>query len=86
MLKHIWLRLSLAKQSGLVGAGVALLMAPVAVGILDAPSVGAQDQADWQSKAGGKMTFEVASVKLSTEKQFVPPSVPLDAGDRYHPT
>jgi uncharacterized protein (TIGR03435 family) len=32
------------------------------------------------------MTFEVASIKLSTEKQPGPLSVPLDAGDRYHPT
>jgi uncharacterized protein (TIGR03435 family) len=86
MLKHIGLRLSFAKQIGLAAAGVAVLMAQIAVGILDAPSVRAQDQADWQSKAGAKMTFEVASVKLSTEKQFVPPSMPLDAGDRYHPT
>ncbi len=41
---------------------------------------------DWQTKAGGKLTFEVASVKPSTEKQPGPLSVPLDAGDRYHPT
>jgi uncharacterized protein (TIGR03435 family) len=32
------------------------------------------------------MAFDVASVKLSTEKPLGPLSVPLDAGDRYHPT
>jgi uncharacterized protein (TIGR03435 family) len=32
------------------------------------------------------MAFEVASVKLNTEKQLGPQSMPLDAGDRYYPT
>ena len=49
------------------------------------PAIRAQEAADWQAKAGGKMAFDVASVKLSTEKQVVPLSVPLDAGDRYRP-
>lgn len=78
--------LSLGKRLILTGAGLAALVVPMIVGALSAPAFQAQDTPDWQMKAGGKMTFEVASVKLSTEKQLVPPSVPLDAGDRYHPT
>jgi bla regulator protein BlaR1 len=35
---------------------------------------------DWQAAAGGKMAFEVASIKLGT---FVPPSFPLDGGDAF---
>jgi uncharacterized protein (TIGR03435 family) len=40
---------------------------------------------DWQIKAGGKMAFDVASVKLSTGP-FVNPNVPLNAGDGFRPT
>ena len=36
---------------------------------------------EWQSAAGGKMAFEVASIKPS--KTFRPPNFPLDAGDAY---
>ncbi len=56
------------------------------VGVLTALALAAQDAPDWQAKAGGKLAFEVASVKRSTETQFVPPSMPFDAGDRYNPT
>jgi uncharacterized protein (TIGR03435 family) len=78
--------LTLGKKLILTGAGAAALALPVMIGALSAPAFQAQDTPDWQTKAGGKMTFEVASVKRSTEKQLGPLSVPLDAGDRYHPT
>jgi len=38
---------------------------------------------DWQTAAGGKMEFEVATVKRG---DFVPPSFPLDVGDSFTPT
>ena len=38
---------------------------------------------DWQTAAGGKMSFEVASVKRGA---FVPPTFPLDVGDAFTPT
>jgi len=38
---------------------------------------------DWQAAAGGKMAFEVASVKRGA---LVPPSFPLDVGDAFTPT
>jgi beta-lactamase regulating signal transducer with metallopeptidase domain len=79
------LGLSPGKKIILTAAGMAALVLPVTIGALGAPPFQAQDTADWQTKAGDKMTFEVASVKLSKEEQLVPPSMPLDAGDRYHP-
>jgi bla regulator protein blaR1 len=78
--------LNRAKKMVLAGAGVAALVVPIVVGALDAPAIRAQDSLDWQAKAGGKLTFEVASVKPSTEKQLGAFPVPLDAGDRYYPT
>jgi len=41
-------------------------------------------EVDWQTAAGGKRTFEVASVKLDTGP-FRPPSFPLDSGDAFRP-
>ena len=41
---------------------------------------------DWQAVAGGKTTFDVASVKLS-KGEFVPPNIgPLNFGDAYSAT
>jgi bla regulator protein blaR1 len=65
---------------------MAALVLPAILGALSASGFQAQDTPDWQTRAGGKMTFEVVSVKPSAEKQFTPPSVPLDPGERYHPT
>src|SRR5579871_6851170 len=39
---------------------------------------------DWEKAAGGKLAFEVASVKLASA--FAPPSFPLDPGDAYADT
>jgi uncharacterized protein (TIGR03435 family) len=39
---------------------------------------------NWQTAAGGKRAFEVASVKLDTGP-FRPPNFPLDPGDAYRP-
>ena len=68
-------RLTLARQLLLATAGMAAVAGPVLVGILDAPRSRAQ------SKPEG-LTFEVASVKLSSEQQSqrgstgLPPPVP----------
>ena len=80
-------RLSAGKKLALAAAAFAAIAVPVAMGILTAPASLAQDVTDWQAKAGGKMSFEVASVKLSQASG--PPSAPtvnLNAGDSYHPT
>jgi uncharacterized protein (TIGR03435 family) len=55
---------------------LALLLASVAF---------SQDMPDWQVAAGGKMSFDVASVKLDPGP-FRPPNFPLDPGDAYKPT
>ena len=39
----------------------------------------------WQIDAGGKMAFEVASVKLSTDGEEQDRNFPIDDGDRYAP-
>jgi bla regulator protein BlaR1 len=50
----------------LAAVGVAVLTLPIAVGIVRVPVARAQSQErpDWQAAAGGRMAFEVASVKL----------------------
>src|SRR5579863_9636513 len=78
--------LNLGTKLILTGAGMAVLAVPMIVGVPGAQAFQAGDAPDWQTKAGGHMAFEVASVKPSTEKQFVTPSMPFDAGDRYNPT
>jgi len=52
-----------AKKIALATIGLAALVAPVLIGVLNAPAVLAQDDTDWQVKAGGKRSFDVASVK-----------------------
>ena len=79
------LRVNFMNKVALATAGVATLAVPIVIGILNAPSVLAQAEAGWQTKAGGKMTFEVASVKLSNG-EFVPPNVPLNFGEAYRAT
>jgi uncharacterized protein (TIGR03435 family) len=39
----------------------------------------------WQTDAGGKMAFEVASIRLSKPGTFTPPSFPLSPDDAYSP-
>src|SRR5262245_16279556 len=56
--------LSLGKQLVLEVA-VAALVVPVVFGVLNPPAIRAQEAADWQTKAGGKQAFDVASVKKS---------------------
>jgi uncharacterized protein (TIGR03435 family) len=50
-----------------------------------APVIQAQDVPDWQKKAGGEMSFEVASIKRDSG-QFRPPNFPFDPGDAYAET
>lgn len=83
MANRIHARLSGGKKA-LFAAGATLALAlPLAIGILNAPL---RAQTDWQAAAGGKMTFEVASVKASSPEGFTPPRFPLDAGDAFTPT
>lgn len=62
------------------GLSVCMLLA---VGALSAQQPAAPD---WQTKAGGKMEFEVASVRVGKPDTFTPPSFPLSADDSFRPT
>jgi hypothetical protein len=64
--------------------GVATLVTLV-IGIRNAPAIRAQDVPDWQTEAGGKMAFEVASVKR-TKGEAGPPNFPVNVGEAYRPT
>jgi uncharacterized protein (TIGR03435 family) len=77
--------LNLRKKLALGIAGMLALLGPIVIGILHTPAIRAQDVSDWQTKAGGKMAFEVASVKLTTG-QAGPPSFPINVGEAYRPT
>jgi uncharacterized protein (TIGR03435 family) len=77
--------LNLGKKLALGVAGIAALVVPIVLGALNALAIRAQDGADWQTKAGGKMAFDVASVKPSTGA-FVAPAFPLNSGEAYLPT
>jgi uncharacterized protein (TIGR03435 family) len=66
-----------------LGAGAIAIIATAIIGVLAVPAVRAQNATDWQTRAGGKMAFEVASVKLSKPDTFKPPNFPLDPGDLF---
>ncbi len=76
--------LTFARKLALTIGGMAALVAPVVMGFLNAPAIRAQEEGDWQTKAGGKMAFDVASVKLDSGA-FRPPNFPLDNSDAYRP-
>jgi bla regulator protein blaR1 len=73
--------LSRAKKFLLSAAAVASLASPITVGIVCEPAIRAQDTTDWQARAGGKMAFDVASVKVAEPGTFVMPTVLPDNGD-----
>jgi uncharacterized protein (TIGR03435 family) len=77
--------LNLGKKLVLTGVGMAALLIPIVIGALTAPAIEAQDAPGWQIKAGGRMAFDVASVKLS-KGPFVPPNVGLNTSEAYRPT
>jgi hypothetical protein len=54
----------------------------MAIGVTTAQSPGVPD---WQTAAGGKMAFEVASVKLATAPRLPPTNFPLNLGDAKTP-
>ncbi len=60
------------------GALLIALAAPVAFGQ-------AVKVPDWQTAAGGTMSFEVASIRPTKEGEFTPPNFPLSSDDSYHP-
>jgi len=58
--------------------GLTIVWSTIAVVAAQSPN-----RDDWQTRAGGKRTFDVASVKQSDADSFTPPNFPLDAGDAF---
>ena len=77
--------LSHGKRLALGAAALAGLATPVVVGLMHATALRGQDAPDWQTRAGGKMAFDVASVKPSKEA-FVSSNVSLNPWDDYSET
>jgi uncharacterized protein (TIGR03435 family) len=72
---------------GKLGFRIAALAAFLVLGIASVPFLHAQSATDgWEKAAGGKMSFDVASVKQNTTATFSPPNYPLDDSDTYAPT
>jgi uncharacterized protein (TIGR03435 family) len=61
-----------------------LLLLPPAWVTVAAFAVQSSNTPDWQTAAGGKKSFDAASVKLDTG-EFHPPSFPLDNGNAFKP-
>jgi uncharacterized protein (TIGR03435 family) len=81
------------KRLFLTAAGVVALTAPIILGELTAPRLRAQAPtvqspavAQWQIDAGGKMAFDVASVKSNKSNDPSNSNVPLGPGDTYSPS
>ena len=75
----------------LVAIGIAVLVGSVASMVVNAPRVRAQSTAsDWEKAAGGKMSFDVASIKQNkygdSPAGRTTTNVGFDAGDDYRPT
>jgi hypothetical protein len=60
------------------------LVLPTAWVTVTALAVQSSNAPDWQTAAGGKKSFDAASVKLDTG-EFHPPSFPLDNGNAFKP-
>jgi bla regulator protein BlaR1 len=67
------------KSVVIVAAAATLVIAMPPLALIGAPQSPAA--APWETAAGGKMAFEVASVKPTDS--FRPPNFPLDAGDGF---
>ena len=90
MAKRMGQRLSFRRKLILTAAGIVGLALPVAIGLLHATQSQAQSAfagqlaiPEWQTKAGGKMSFEVASIHQSKPGTFTPPNFALDDGDAF---
>lgn len=70
-------------RAACVAACCTMLCAALAAVRLARAQDGATD--DWEQAAGGKMSFDVASVKQNKSSEFVPGTVPLDSTNSYPP-
>src|SRR5262249_7545563 len=72
------------KKLVLTAAGGSFVFGPVTPGLLTAAQVQPSIRSDWETAAGGKLSFEVASVKPSVPgTPPIRPNFPLSADDAY---
>lgn len=76
-------RLNAAQKMLLAAGGTLAVALPFAIGVINAPL---RAQTDWQAAAGGKVAFDVASIKPSAPEAFVRPPFPLDDSDAFTQT
>ena len=77
-------KLDLGKKLLLATFGLTAVCVPIVFGQIIAAQGTAEP--DWQKAAGGKMSFEVASIRLSKPGTFTPPNFPLSSDDGKGPT
>jgi len=82
---HVGEPLSAARKLSLATAAVAAVASPLILGLLSAPQLRAQSS-PWEQAAGGKMDFEVASIRQNTSEKFIPPNFPLSPDNSYAST
>jgi bla regulator protein blaR1 len=76
-------RLSAAQKMLLATGGTLAVALPLVLGVMNAPL---RAQTDWQAAAGGKMAFDVASIKPGTPETFRYSPFPLDSGNAFTQT
>jgi uncharacterized protein (TIGR03435 family) len=82
--------LNFGKTSLLISVALVAVALPVASGqgsaSQEAPAATVQMQDDWQKAAGGSMSFDVASIRLSSPGTFERPNMGLNTEDYFRPT
>ena len=85
--------LDFSRRLLLSAAGIVALTVPVLFGLANAPlktqtAAGQTSVAvpQREAAAGGSMSFEVASIRLSKPGSLTPPNFPLSPDDAYVPT
>src|SRR5262249_39248536 len=70
---------------GVIGiAGIAVLMTSLSGTLVLAQTAAESTRVpEWQKAAGGKRSFDVASIKPATPDKFTPPNFPLDFLDSF---
>ncbi len=80
-------KLNFARKAILAIAGMTAVTIPILAGIVNSSAPSAQAPVpQWQIAAGGKMEFEVASIRRTPPGKFTPPNFPLDDGDAFTST
>jgi len=79
MASHAGLKMSLSRKLLLAAAGLVAVTVPVVFGLAQAK----EDTPDWQKSAGGKMAFDVASVRQDISDDTSYSNFPLGPGAMY---